>query len=75
MIVVNQDDIYKELLNFAFIDNENGKNNLEEMFKSTIFYSKPNSEEYYQAMQVAVCWAGIVIGSSRCRKYDIEFDK
>ena len=65
MVLINQEDIIEALFNFAFGENEE----LEKMFKSTLFYSYSESEKYFEAMQTAICWAGLVILSSKCNKY------
>ena len=52
-----------------FIMNYIQSNDLEEMFKSTIFFNESKSESYFQAMQHGLIWASLLAGAKMPKYY------
>ncbi len=59
-VFINVDEFQTYLLNYIQSDE------FEKAFKSTIFYGKEHSEEFYQAMMHGIIWAGLL--TCQCRK-------
>ena len=56
-----------------FILNYIQSSDLDEMFKSTIFFNDTKSESCFQAMQYALIWASLLAGVKMpkyCQKFD-----